>query len=819
MSESVRPLANPELLRELIERMPEAIFVADADSGILLDANQTACDLLGRSRTSLVGQHHTCLHPPRTAPQSSDNFAEHAHGDPSVPMIDQLVLSDGTLLPIEVLATPIAFAGRALLVGQFRDLSTRAETHQAFAEQQLATHRHFDALVRVAIDLPTLAGNDFTVLCQSVNRLVANAVESQRVSVWLVSADGRSLDCVDLYTEGEHSAGVSLSADDFPRYFDALRSQRAIAAHDAHTDPGTSEFSASYLTPLGIASMLDAPIRVGGELAGVLCLEHTGSMRHWTGQEVAFASSVADQLAIQCGSQRNQALVERLQASENHLRITLEVIGDAVITVDRSWLVEHLNPAAVALTGWAVEAAKGRAVGAVVDLRDSEADVPTAGIVSRFQAEGAFHSDLAVLTASDRVRREVSVTISPITDAEARPVGAVLVLRDISRQVAMEERLRQSQKMDAVGQLAGGIAHDFNNMLAGILGSAELLRSRSASDAVFMRLTGSIITAAERAADLTSKLLTFSRRAPVDVAVVDVHTVVSETLSLLGRSIDRRITVHTALSAASATVVGDSAELQSALLNLCINARDAMPDGGRLDLATRLVDLDDAWCSLSPFDLAPGRFVEIQVTDTGCGIPAEATERIFEPFFSTKPVGAGTGLGLAAVYGVVVDHHGAIQLTSEVGRGTTFTMLLPSSQSAAPPSESTGVMRLETETVTVLVVDDEPTLRTAVELGLEDLGYRVLTAEDGQQALDVYREQGDHIDVVLLDTVMPRMNGPEALRELRRIDPSVRVVMSSGFTRDTSIGDLKDAGALEFIKKPYARKALAEVLARVVRQP
>lgn len=383
---------------------------------------------------------------------------------------------------------------------------------------------------------------------------------------------------------------------------------------------------------------------------------------------------------------------------------------------------------------------------------------------------------------------------------------------EITEQKRLQEQLQQSQKMDVVGQLAGGIAHDFNNMLAAILGTAELLQRRMTGDQNNLRMIGTIIEAASRSADLTRDLLAFSRKQQGGTAPVDIHATVNSVMALLVRTIDRRIVLHKHLLAGNPIVYGDQTQLENALLNLGINARDAMPEGGSLTFTTTEIQLDGAACLAQGISLTPGRYLEISVADSGDGMAPETIEHIFEPFFTTKAVGQGTGLGLAAVYGTVTSHGGEVRVQSQPGVGSVFTIYLPLAAAAghSVPPESQEPVR---GSGGILLVDDEAILRAVGRDLLEELGYTVYLAEDGEQALQQYAARYDQIVLVLLDMIMPRMAGKETFLRLRELDPQVRVLFCSGFHREGTAEELVALGARGFIQKPYRRSDLSRAVA------
>jgi two-component system cell cycle sensor histidine kinase/response regulator CckA len=390
--------------------------------------------------------------------------------------------------------------------------------------------------------------------------------------------------------------------------------------------------------------------------------------------------------------------------------------------------------------------------------------------------------------------------------------------RDISarrlaeaKQSELEELLRQAQKLESVGRLAGGIAHDFNNVLTAIQGNAELLRLDLADGSPAARSADQIVTAAERAAELTRQLLAFARKGKIQTVPVAIHDVIREVHDLLSHGIDRRIELHLDLAAEQAMVAGDPSQLQSALLNLGLNARDAMPKGGQLRYATRNVEIDGPEAGSPPFSLRPGRYLEIVVSDTGVGMDRDLQDRIFEPFFTTKGQGEGTGLGLASVYGTVKSHHGSIVVDTEPGKGTTFRVLLP--LTTATPSPKAADRSAATGSGHILIVDDEEAVRDFARAAVQSLGYTASVCGDGEEAIRTYAAHQRTIDLVILDLVMPRLGGEETFHELKKINPDVKVILSSGYSTSAVTNRLITAGAVGLLSKPFQIATLANQLA------
>jgi len=385
-------------------------------------------------------------------------------------------------------------------------------------------------------------------------------------------------------------------------------------------------------------------------------------------------------------------------------------------------------------------------------------------------------------------------------------------VRDISERKQLEQKMRQAEKMEAIGRLAGGVAHDFNNQLTGIFGCVDLLRQTVRENAEAVQLVDELAQIARVAADLTAQLLAFSRKGKFLVQPVDLHRLVLDVVAILSRSVDKRIRVETGLSAPRFWVTGHPSQVQNAILNLALNARDAMPSGGTLTFSTANVDFDDSSPERARLELSSGAYLTLSVRDTGLGMTRETRERVFEPFFTTKEVGAGTGLGLASVYGTIRNHRGAIVVDSAVGRGTVFTAYLPLAREGAIPQPHIAEPQRRGLHGHVLVVDDEQTTRDAEAAMLRALGCTVATAEDGRSALYKLREASSSVDLVLLDMTMPGMTGAETFMAMKEINPDVQVLAMSGYSLDGAAQVMLDAGARGFLQKPFT---IAELGAKV----
>lgn len=409
-------------------------------------------------------------------------------------------------------------------------------------------------------------------------------------------------------------------------------------------------------------------------------------------------------------------------------------------------------------------------------------------------------------------------TASPILDASSDLWALCCVSTDITARRDLERDLEQARKMEAMGQLAGGIAHDFNNLLVGIMGYSELLAESLKDNEVLEAYAKSVLKASHRARDLVSQLLTFARQERLQKTSFDLHELIQEVIALLRHSLDPRIEICHEFCCSRCLMSGDATQVQNAILNLAVNARDAMPEGGRLVFRTSTMDPSEL--PLFKFDgIDSGKtYVRLQIGDSGEGIDPDIIDRIFEPFFTTKSSGKGTGLGLAAVYGTVQSHAGAIEVKSELGIGTEFTLLLPILGEVSVTDESVDLPISAKGEGCILVVDDEELVRNFTRDMLVGAGYEILLASDGQEAVDIYCKHRDEISLIILDLMMPKMNGGQALVEISKINPDAKVILASGYTFDID-RDLKpeqEKLVCGFVQKPFLLGELSNKIAKAL---
>ncbi len=493
----------------------------------------------------------------------------------------------------------------------------------------------------------------------------------------------------------------------------------------------------------------------------------------------------------------------RVELELMKLVTAVEQAAEAIIITDTEGKIQYVNPAFEQIAGYERSAVIGRNPRL---LRSGENNPKTYEEMWENITSGKHWMGRLVNRRSDGKEYHVEVAISPMRNDDGEIINYVAVQRDITKEKELEDQLRQAQKLEAVGRLASGIAHDFNNLLAGIRGFAELISLDTSVDHRIKSFADEIITASSRAADLTGQLLAFARQGNYLCVPLDVRVVIEEVVSILQRTIDKNITIETRLEAPNTIIKGDPSQLQSAILNLAVNARDAMPEGGIMTLRTKNIEVDTEFRQQHELLAEQSHFLAIEVTDTGIGIAADQLPHIFDPFFTTKPQGEGTGLGLAGVYGCAKNHLGSVFVESQSGEGTSFTLLLPLIEGGKPESNEDAAITSGPGGFHVVVVDDEDLVLKTAENILAKAGYHVTTCASGDAFLD-YLKQEVSVDLALIDVVMPGISGQELFFKCREISPDLRVLLMSGFS-DGQLYRSLDEGVAGFLPKPFDAKSL-----------
>ncbi|MCP4550165.1 MAG: transporter substrate-binding domain-containing protein [bacterium] len=513
--------------------------------------------------------------------------------------------------------------------------------------------------------------------------------------------------------------------------------------------------------------------------------------------------------------------VEReLRLSERNQAITLDALSEAVIVVDAEGRIIRLNPAAIRLLDVKPQEAVSCLLPEVIQLVNEDTGESVALPLEEILAKGEFtlSPDGPLLLQRGNARRRVDGNLTSIHSDDDLLVGHVLVLRDMTERRELEMELHQMQKMDSITGLAAGVAHDYNNTLHGIMGYAELLTEDASLAPKQLGYAERILTSVRRASRLTDKLLAFTRQGKLLTSPLAIDTVIKDAISLLAPGLPKNIELYDDLHSPRAAVLCDAGQIQNVILNLGVNARDAMPKGGRLEITSRIVTLAEESHFVTGFCIPAGDYVLIRVSDTGEGIEREIQKRIFEPFFSTRKRSPSSGLGLSSVYGTMQDHNGAITMSNGVKGGAVFDLYLPVSAMMMIPGLAPETAEIYGDGC-VMIVDDEEVVRELCVDMFKSIGVNVITARDGQAGLKKFKEHRDNISMIILDVIMPRMNGIDCFRAIRQLDAEVPIVIASGYTDADKIDDLENIGAFAFIKKPFNKAVLQRLLSDSLKRP
>jgi len=742
--------------RDLFESAPDAIFLADPETGIILDANPAASDLLRKPHSEIVGLHQSQLHPQREEHYSREIFKEHVEGffqkQAVRPVEISIIQADGTEIPVEVRTQVVNIKGKPVLQGVFRDITERRQFEEALRRREM----EYRLLVENQNDLIIKLDRKYRLLFLSPN---------------FCSTFGK--------TEEE------LLGKKFLRFIhkeDINTVKKSLAA--LFDKPYSSYHENRALTKDGLRWIAWSNRAVFDERGGVK-------------EIIAVGRDITEKRKIE----------ERLRFTQ----FAIDRFSDAAFWMGPDARFIYVNEAACRSLGYTRDELLSMTV------HDIDPGFPPERWQDHWREvkkHGSFNMESRHRARDGRIF-PVDITVNFVV-FEGREYNCAFA-HDISdRKEAEEERTKlqeqlfQSQKMESIGRLAGGIAHDFNNILTSIMGNAELLQTQiSDADINKKRMAGVILSGAERAAVLTKQLLGFARGGKYEPVPLNINAVIQETIKVSEKIFEKNIMVEYDLDENIYTIEADRHQLDQVLTNLFINAKDAMPDGGKLLIRTESAVLDEQSTAQKP-GLKPNHYVMITISDTGTGIPEGIIDHIFEPFYTTKEKTKGIGLGLATVYGIIKNHNGYIDVTSVPGAGTTFTLYFPvSGKDVVKTAEEA---KIERGNATILVVDDEDQVRILVEKMLHDLGYRVYAAADGIEAVEMYRRYKSDIDLILLDMIMPNLAGKEAYAALRKINPKVKVILSSGYSQDGKAAEILGNGILGFIQKPFRLHELSSII-------
>ncbi|MET0338346.1 MAG: PAS domain S-box protein, partial [Caulobacter sp.] len=608
------------------------------------------------------------------------------------------------------------------------------------------------------------------------------------------------------YADGVNSIVGVHSLEAFgPDLLAAYKIGTPVVVYDVPADERLSPSARDGLESRQVGAFIDVVLFEEAQWVGLLAVQ-SAAPRVWTPAEEILVQEVGERLKI---------AIERARAERDRL---WDLSQDMLARADYDGMMSAVSPAWTQVLGWSENELLTRGYATFMHPQDEPATIEAIGRMAQTRQPTRFENRIAT---RDGGWKSIEWTVAPEPDG----VNFVAVGRDLSvakaREAELEaahEALRQSQKMEAVGQLTGGIAHDFNNMLTGVIGSLDLIKRNidaGKTDRVD-RYVNAASASAQRAAALTSRLLAFGRRQSLDLRGVDVNALVCGMEEMLQRTLGEQAAVETHLAKGLWTASTDANQLESALLNLCINARDAMPNGGKLVVETDNAELDERYARDHP-GLEPGDYVVLSVTDTGLGMSADTLEKVFEPFFTTKPVGQGTGLGLSMIYGFTRQAGGHVRIYSELGQGTTVKLFVPRFRGEADAQILAPVSTPKGEGETVMIVEDDPSVRLIVTEVLEELGYGVIEAVDADSAIPIL-QSSRRIDLLVTDVGLPGLNGRQLAEIARQSRHDLKVLFVTGYAQNAAVrAGFLDHG-MDMLTKPFAVDALATKIRDIIGQ-
>jgi PAS domain S-box-containing protein len=785
--------------RIFFDKSSDAIFIINRN-GLICEANLETCQRYGFEYSELVGMSVADFDTPEQAVHVPERLTR-IMTDGHYTFKSEHRRKHETPLAVEVSASLIDYEGDKAILAIARDLTERTRADALLHRQ----NEYLTTLHETTLGL--ISRLEVSSLLQTIVTRAGKLVGTEHCFVYLKNADGTAMDMVfqsGIYNSLIHhpispgqgiagrvwKTGEPFRVDDYCRWEGRLPDGDRDVLH----------------------AMAGVPLKANQEVIGVLGLAFIDRTFIFNDEQMGLLTQFGELASLALDNARlydaaQKELSERTKAEEELRKLShaVEQSPVSIIITDLHGNIEYANQHFTNQTGYSLEELLGNNPRILKSGLTTQAEYRTLWktILSGQEWRGEFQN----LKKNGDLYWELAL-ISPIRNNNSDITHFMAIKEDITERKKMENQLRHSQKMEAVGQLAGGIAHDFNNILTAIIGYTTILQMKISENSPLKPTTDQILASAERAASLTQGLLAFSRKEVNNPGQIDLNGVLGRVEKLLIRLIGEDIHLMTLPSEQPLPVMADSMQMEQVLMNLVTNARDAMPEGGDITISTELVNLDSNFIAAHGFG-NNGQFALLTVSDTGQGMDSETVKHIFEPFYTTKETGKGTGLGLSIVYGIIKKHNGYILCHSLPGVGTIFHVYLPltdGDKQPGPAQEIETPFHSGSETI-LLAEDDEPTRLLTREL-LEEFGYTVIETNDGIQALDKFRECRDKIRLVILDAIMPHMKGMDVYREIRALSPDQRVILCSGYTSDVMQGQGTDDHNLHFIAKPFMPKEL-----------
>ena len=797
---ALEPLRNPpsaetrlQCLEEMFQLSPDGLCLVDEDHRILL-ANSTFAQMFGYQTSEVLGERLGTLVVPSERLAESRWLIEEVANGKTMTLETLRRNKDGSLLSVSVTCAPLMREGKATgYCARYRDISDRKRVEALSS-----------ALYRVAEKSSSL--HDLQQFLAAVHDIVKELIYARNLYIAHYDPETGLVHYPYFVDEQDAPPSPHKMGQGLTEYL--LRTGEPLLAtpevlHALEERGDVAQKGSRSLDWLGV------PLKVGNHTFGALVVQTYSKDIRYGERDKEILTFLARQLASVVEIKRNEQALLRSEARYRSL-VQSSVYGIYWSSMEGKFL--DVNPALIAMLGY------GSAQ--EVLLLDPETQVfaqaeEHARLIGEIRRAGRLDGMEVKWKRKDGSTITVRISGRAVSNADEPADALEAIAEDITDRRMLEDQFRQAQKMEAVGRLAGGVAHDFNNLLMVISGYTEVILSKLGAHHPLHEKGEAIQQAADRATTLTRQLLAFSRKQLLELKVVDVNTIVEDMERLLRPLIGENIELITRLAPEAGHTRADAGQLEQVLMNLVVNAKDAMPDGGKLIIQTQNIRTDETSRG-GPTFIPPGNYVLISVSDTGVGMDKETQSRIFEPFFTTKELGKGTGLGLSTVYGIVKQSGGYLLVQSDAGHGSTFQIYLPRVEEAAQTHAATAPHAAAGGSEMLLLVEDEESVRELVRDTLVGKGYRVVTAENGEAGLAAAAKHDGTIDLVITDVVMPGMGGREMVRRLTKSHPRVKVLYLSGYTEDAVISEGAAEGDTAFLQKPFTLQHLSRKVREVL---